>query len=212
MGKGHCAGVIGFGCGRFPCFCCTWPLLTSRVFLGKTLLPSLALPVVVAHTAAVDDQSASELSEHGSGSYDGNLSGPIRVGQNLLVDQVVLLGLCGNDFVQRSVLVEKEIRVAVAKDTRAFGCEHEEFVGSVGDEESAAAVLAAVEWVAGLRHLPLSGLVDFARYVFVAFGIELVGGVVAHSGQRLDDSGLGGCSFGGWGGVGRRCLGQRGRL
>jgi hypothetical protein len=33
-----------------------------------------------------------------------------------------------------------------------------------------------------LRNLPFSSLVNFARYVFVAFGIELVGSVVAHSG------------------------------
>jgi hypothetical protein len=107
MGKGHGIGMVCFGCGRFSCFCCTWPLLARRVFFGKTLLPSLALPVVVAHAPAVDNQSASELSEHGSGSNDGNLSGSIWVWQNLLVDQVVLLGLCGDDFVQGSVLVEE---------------------------------------------------------------------------------------------------------
>jgi hypothetical protein len=107
MSKGHGTGVVGFGRGCFSCFCCTWPLLTRRVFLGKTLLPSLALPVVVAHTPAINDQPASELSEHGAGGYDGNLSGSIGVWQNLLVDEVVLLGLCSDNFVQRSVLVEK---------------------------------------------------------------------------------------------------------
>jgi hypothetical protein len=107
VGKSHGTGVVRFGCGCLSCFCCTWPLLTRRVFLGKTLLPCLALPVVVAHTPAVDDQSASELSEHGSGSDNGNLSGPIRVWQNLLVDEVVLLGLRGDDLVQRAVFVEK---------------------------------------------------------------------------------------------------------
>lgn len=77
MSKGHGTCVVGFGCGCLSCFCSTWPLLARSVLLGKTLLPSLALPVVVAHAPAVDDQSASELSEHGSGSHYGNLSGSV---------------------------------------------------------------------------------------------------------------------------------------
>lgn len=72
--KGHRIGVVGFRCGCFSRLCCTWSLLASSVFFCEALLSGFAFPVIVPHSASVDNQSASKLAEHGAGSHDGNLS------------------------------------------------------------------------------------------------------------------------------------------
>ena len=162
-------------------------LLPGEILLGETLLARLALPVVVAHAPAVDDDAAAELAEHRLGRDDGDLARAIRVGQDALVDEVVLLELGRDDLVQRPVLVEEQVRVAVAEDAGALGREHEELVAAVGHEEGAAAVLAAFAQLAVRAHLLLARLVELARDVLVALGPELIGGVVAHGRQRLDD-------------------------
>jgi len=205
--KRHGAGVVGFRRGCFSRFCGAGPLLARGVFFGEALLTGLALPVVVAHTAAVVDQSTTKLPEHGARGDYGDLARAVRVRQDLLVDQVVLLRLRRNDLEERAVLVEEQVRVAVAEDARTLGGEHEQLVAAMGHEEGAAAVLAAVQRVAGLGDLALAGVVDFARNVLVALGVQLVGGVVTHRGQGLDHGGLRRGRFGGWGGARRRALG-----
>jgi hypothetical protein len=106
MCKGHGVGVVGFRGGCFSRFCGTWSLLASSVFFCETLLSGFAFPVVVSHSASVDYQSASKLAEHGSCSYDGNLSWSVWIGQHLLVDKIVFLRLRSNDLEERPVLVE----------------------------------------------------------------------------------------------------------
>ena len=98
MNIGHGVGVIGFSSGCFPCFRCARSLLAGSVFFCETLLAGFALPVVVAHSSSVDDQSAPELSEHGPRRNNGDLSRTIRVGQYLLMDQIVFLRLRSNDL------------------------------------------------------------------------------------------------------------------
>jgi hypothetical protein len=171
MSKGHGVGVVRFCSSRFPCLCCAWPFLTSSVFFCETLLPGFALPVVVAHPTSVHYQSAPKLPEHGSRRDNSNLTWTVRVRQYLLVDKIVFLGLRSDDLEEGAVLVEQQIRVSVAQDTCAFGCKHEQLVSSVGNEEGSTAVLTSFQWVASLRHLSLSRVVDFTGYVLVALGV-----------------------------------------
>jgi hypothetical protein len=108
------------------------------------------------------------------------------------MDKVVFLWLGSNNLEQRPVLIEQQVRVTVAEDARAFGGEHEQLVASVGHEEGPAAVLAAFQWVASLCNLALAGVVDFAGYILVALGVQLVRGVVADGGKGLDHGRFGG--------------------
>ena len=210
--KGHGTGVVRLGCSSLPCLCSSRSLLACSVFFGEALLTGFALPVVVAHSSPVDDEPASKLPEHGSRGNNRNLPRAVRVWQYLLVDEVVFLGLRSDDLEQGPVLVEKQVRVAIAEDARTLSCKHKQLVASVGHKEGPATVLAPFEWVACLRDLSLACLVNFAGNVLVAFRVQLVGGVVAHRGQRLYHCGFCGGGFGGWGGSWRRPLGQRGGL
>ena len=106
------------------------------------------------------------------------------------MDEIVLFRLIGDDLVQRSILVEQQIRVAVAQHTRAFGREHKELISTVGHIEGPDAIVASFQRVSRCRHLLLAGLVDLAGEVFVAFGAQLVCRVIADGRERLDDSGL----------------------
>lgn len=214
MSKSHGVGVSVVGlCGScFPGLGGAWPLLPSRVFLGEALLPRLALPVVVAYPAAVGDEPASKLSEHGPCGYNGNLPRPVRVGQDFLVDQIILLCLGGDDLEQGSVLVEEQIRVTVAEDARTFGREHEQLVASVWHKEGPAAILSSFQRMASLRHLSLSCLVNLAGYEFITLWVELVGGVVADGGKGLDYGRFGGCGLGRGRCVKGRAPGQGRRL
>ena len=107
MGKGHGVGVVGFGGGCFSCLCRARSLFSCSIFLGEALFSSLALPVVVAYAPSVDNQPAAKLPEHGAGGHDSDLPGTVRVRKNFLVNKIVLLGLGGNDLVERSILVKE---------------------------------------------------------------------------------------------------------
>lgn len=94
--------------GRFPFadFVGSRTLFAGHIFLCETLLLSLVLPVVISHTSTVHDDACAELPEHRPGGDDGDLSRPIRVRKDFLVDQLVLLRLGRDDFKQGPVLVE----------------------------------------------------------------------------------------------------------
>lgn len=65
-------GIIGLG-GCFASLGRAGSFLASQVGFCEPLLPGFLFPVVVAHTTPVDDDPASELSEHGPSGDDGNL-------------------------------------------------------------------------------------------------------------------------------------------
>ena len=129
---------LSFSCS----LCATRSLFTSQVFLRKTLLSCLCLPVVIPHPSTVLNDSATELSKHRFGSDDRNLSRSVRVRQDFLMNQIVLFRLSCDDFVQRPILVEKQIRVSVTQDTCAFRGKHEQFIPSIRYQECSTFVLA----------------------------------------------------------------------
>jgi hypothetical protein len=79
VGKSHGACVRRLGGGCFSRFRSAWSLLSRGVLLCEALLTGLALPVVVAHSSSVVDQSAPKLPEHGPCGDDGNLARAVRV-------------------------------------------------------------------------------------------------------------------------------------
>lgn len=92
---------------RFPLLGRSRSFFSCCILLSEALFSRLAFPVVVPHPPAVYNQPASKLPEHGARCYDSNLPGAIRIRKYFLMDQIVLLRLCRNDLVERSVLVEE---------------------------------------------------------------------------------------------------------
>jgi hypothetical protein len=121
----------------------TGPLLTSKVGLGESLFPGFRFPVVIPDSAAIYNNSAAELTEHTSCSDNCYLPRSVRERENLLADKVVLLHLVGDDLEQRSVILEKQIRVTVSQDPSTLGRQHEELVSSVRNDKCSTAIFAA---------------------------------------------------------------------
>lgn len=92
---------------RNPGLGCSWAFLSSKVFFGKALLLRFGFPVVIADATSVNNDSATELPEHGFGGNYGYLARSIREWQYFLEDKVFFLGLCSNDLEQRPVLIEQ---------------------------------------------------------------------------------------------------------
>lgn len=173
-----------------PLFGRTRPLLSSWILFGEALLLCLHLPIVVAHPPAIHNHSAAKLAEHALGGDYRNLSRAIGIRQQALSDKVVLFGLGGDNLVEGPVFVEEEIGIAVSQDARALCCEHKQLVAAVGNMERPALVLALARQVSSWLHLLFSIGIHLAGNVFVSLWRELVGSVVAHGGESLDD-GLG---------------------
>ena len=192
------------GRGR-PLFCGAGSLLSRGIVLREALFSSLHLPVIVPHTPPVHDHPTAELSEHAPRSDDRDLSRAVRVGEQLLLDQIVLLGLGCNDLEQRSIFVEQQIRIPISKDSSAFGRQHEELVPSVRHMEGPAPIFSPAQKVARHHHFFITRIVRFARDVFILFRSQLVGGMVPHGGQRFDRGRFWGRRFG-RGGKGDGCV------
>lgn len=163
----------------FPGLGSAWSFLTGQIILGEPLLPRLALPVVVAHSPPVHDDPAAKLAKHRLCSDDRDLPGPVRVRKDILLDEVVLLGLRRDDLVERSILVEQQVRVTIAQDAGALGRQHEKLVSPVRDTKSPALVLPATLRVAQCVDLLLPCLVEFLGDVFVAVFVELIRGMIS---------------------------------
>ena len=119
------------------------------------------------------------------------------------MNQILLLGLGGNNFVKRPVLVEKKVRVPVAEDSGAFCRQHEELVSAIRNIECPTLVFPPVAQVPGRHNLLVTFFVRISRHVLITLLGELVRSVVAYGRQRLDNR------FGrGW----LRRSGQRPRL
>src|SRR5947207_12555818 len=85
---------------RISGLCRPRSLLSRQVFLRESLLPCLALPIIVSHSPPIDDHPAAKLSEHRLGRYNRDLSGAIGVWKDILLYQVIFLCLGGNNFVE----------------------------------------------------------------------------------------------------------------
>lgn len=104
--EGVTDSCLRFSGRRFSCSRCPGSFLTSRVILGEPLLSRLALPVIIANTPTVHDDSAAKLAKHRPSSDDCNLSGSIGEGEDVLIDEIFFLFLSCDDFEKRPVLVE----------------------------------------------------------------------------------------------------------
>ena len=166
------------GC-RLPCFASSWSLVPSHVFLGKTLLDGLRFPIIVSNPPSVLNHSGTKLAEHGLCSDDGNLPRSVRIRKDLLVYQFVLLLLGSNDLEQRSILVEKQIRVPVAQNASTLRCQHESFFTSVGYVECPNFELTAALRKTLRVDLCLSRTIVFPRYVFIPFRVQLIRGMIS---------------------------------
>lgn len=128
---------------RFASLGGSWTFLSGHVFLGKALFPGLALPIIVPNPSAVDYHTTAKLAEHRPGGDDGDLTRTVGVWENVLLDKVVFLDLRSNNFVQRAILVEKQVRVTIIQHSRALSRKHKQLGASIRDTESAAFVFAA---------------------------------------------------------------------
>ena len=72
---------------------------------------------------------------------------------------------------QRTILVEEEVRVPVVQYPCALGRQHEQLVASVRDAESSAFVFASTERVTIGIYLCFTSLVKFFGNVLVARGV-----------------------------------------
>lgn len=163
----------------------TRPLLTREVLLGETLLPCLGLPVIIADSSSINYYSAAKLSEHRPSCYYRDLPRPVGEGQYILADQVLFLVLGGYDFIQRSILVEEQVRVSVCQHARALSRQHEELVAAVRNVKGLASVCAAALEESIDIYLLLAGLIVFTRYVLVVSWSQLVRGMVPDGWQCL---------------------------
>ena len=205
--------VDGYGFDRLPGFAPTWSLLTRQIIFGEALFPRFGLPVVILHSSAIHNDPSSKLTKHGFGRHDGNLPRSVRVRQDLLLDQLILLRLRGNDFEQRSVLVEQQIGVSIVQYSGTLGGEHEHLFTSIRNVERSDLESASIERMTLWRDLSLPRLIRFSRDIFVAFWCQCIGRVVPHSRERFQDR-LGRRGFGrrGLDGRGLRIVRQDGRL
>jgi hypothetical protein len=97
--------ISGFGTGsRFP----------YEIFFGESLLPGFRFPVVISYTSSVDDNPATKLSEHRSGSDNCDIPGAVGKWQDFLLNQILFLGLGCNNSAQRPVFVQQKIRISIA--------------------------------------------------------------------------------------------------
>ena len=83
-GGGGASGVCSFPLSRCPS--APRPFLARQIFLGETLLAGLCFPIVVSYSTPVGDDSTTKLTEHGFRRHDRNLSRPIGIRQDLLVN------------------------------------------------------------------------------------------------------------------------------
>lgn len=58
------------------------------------------------------------------------------------MDEVVLFRLVGDNLEERSILVEKQIRVSVSQDAGAFRGKHEQLFASIGHHKCPDAVFS----------------------------------------------------------------------
>src|ERR1700753_400033 len=96
-------GIVCFSLGEsgFSCsFTSSRPLLSSWILFCKAPLSCLEFPVVVSDTPSVYNQATAKLAVHGSCRNNGYLATAVRERQYILLNQIILLFLIGNDLVK----------------------------------------------------------------------------------------------------------------
>lgn len=135
-------GARRFSARRVSCLGRSRSLLPCQILLGEALFPRLGFPIIIPNPPAVCNHSAAKLTKHGFCRDDGNLPRPIRVGEDFLAYQIILFRLGGDDFVQRTVFIEEEIRITITQHPCALGCQHEQFVASIRHEKRSTFILS----------------------------------------------------------------------
>lgn len=128
--------ISGFGGAR--------PLLPRQIFLGEALLSGFAFPVIIANAPAVDNDTATELTEHRASCHNGDLPRSVGVWKNVLLDKIVLFNLICDNLKQRPVFVEEQVGVTITEYSRAFGRKHEELLAATRHAKSSTFVLTVV--------------------------------------------------------------------
>lgn len=131
-----------FGARSVSCFCRSRSLFPCQILLGEALFPRLGFPIIVPHAPAVCNHPAAELTEHGFGRDDCNLPRPIRVWEDFLAYQIILFRLGGNNFKQRAVFIEQQIRISITQHPCALGCQHEQLVAPIRYQKRPAFILS----------------------------------------------------------------------
>lgn len=131
--RGTCARR--FGARSVSCFCRSRSLFPCQILLGEALLPRLGFPIIIPNPPPVCNHPAAKLTKHGFCRDDGNLPRPIRVGEDFLAYKIILLRLRGNNFVQRTVFIEQQIRISITQHPCTLGCQHEQLVAPIRHEK-----------------------------------------------------------------------------
>jgi len=97
-----------------------------------------------------------------------------------LLDEIILLGLCGNNFIKRPILIKKKVGISVSKHPCTFSGQHEELVSTVGNIESSALVFPTIAQMSGREHFLVTLIISLTWHILVTLWRELVSGVVAH--------------------------------
>ena len=175
VGRQQVGSIVGsLGSGSIARFPGPGTLLPGHVILGEALLSGLGLPVIIAHTPPIDNDAAAKLAKHGTRRDDGNLPRAIRIGQDILRDQIILFNLRRNDLVERPILVEQQVRVPIAQHARTLGSQHEQLVVSQRHAKSPTLVNATTLEISVGVGLFLPGIIEFLWDVLVASFVQLV--------------------------------------
>ena len=166
---------------NLSCLASSRPFLAGHVLFREALLFGFCFPVIIPNAPSVNNDSCPKLSEHGSGGHNRNLTRTIRVRENLLVDQFVLLRLRCYNLEQRAILVEEEVGVSVVQDSCTLRSQHEQLVSPVRNIEGPHLVSATIIQVTLCIHFLLTRLVEFSWNVFIPFRRQNVGRVVPYS-------------------------------
>lgn len=171
---------------ELPGFSSPRSLLACRVLFGESLLDGLCHPVIISNSTTVFDDATAKLAKHRTGGDHRYLTRPVGIWQDLLVDQFLLLLRTGNDFEQRAIFVEQEIRIAVLELARALGGQHEQLLTSSGQGECPDFVLPTALEVSQRIHLLLALFVVLTGYKFIAFWLKYIASVVSNRWQCFD--------------------------
>lgn len=93
---------------------CSRSFFSSKIILCESLLLSFRFPVIISHSPATDNDSATKLPKHAPGCDNCDLPGTVRIGQQFLSNEVIFFSLRGNDLIQTAILVEKKVRVTIS--------------------------------------------------------------------------------------------------
>lgn len=95
-----------------------------------------------------------------------------------------------DDLVERSILVEEKIRIAILELSRALRGQHEQLLAPSRKGKCPDLVISAALEVAQVIHLFLACFVVLTWHIFIPFWLEYVAGMVSNCWEGFD-GGLG---------------------